>query len=104
MSEALEKKLQAIYNHFNTSRSRKEHQKRQQIFVFNMTDWIENFQQLAQLYAAPDQFSDEEASGIVAGFLNHAPHHLIAASRLLLQHVPQDIFYELEENPVQEKT
>ncbi|MFN4260720.1 MAG: hypothetical protein ACK4RK_15595 [Gemmataceae bacterium] len=97
-SEALKEKLASVYNYFNSVQKRKVHTQRREWFVFHMTDWLHDFEKLQQLYDHPESVSDEEANEIVAGLLYHAVNHLLAASRLLLQHTPEDIFMEHEEN------
>jgi hypothetical protein len=66
-------------------------------FVFHMTDWLGDLERMAALYHSPENFDQDTADAIVFGFLNHALHHLMASSRLLLGEV-RDIFREQEEN------
>ncbi|HVA49672.1 MAG TPA: hypothetical protein VNH11_25120 [Pirellulales bacterium] len=61
-----------------------EYEKRKHDFVFHMTDWIGDLEQLAELFGDPDQETDETASNVVLGFLYHVIPHLNAAGRLLL--------------------
>src|SRR5713226_3044549 len=63
-------------------------------FIFHMTDWIDDLHQLIDLYEHPEKFDKKSANQIVAGFLSHAPWHILAAARLMLDHTPEDIFKE----------
>lgn len=62
----------------------KEYERRKHDFVFHMTDWIGDMEQLAGLVNDPDLQDEETASTIVIGFLYHVIPHLNAAGRLLL--------------------
>lgn len=61
-----------------------EYEKRKHEFVFHMTDWIGDLEQLAGLFGDPDHEDDDAASDVVVGFLYHVIPHLNAAGRLLL--------------------
>ena len=60
--------------------------------AFHLTDWRSDLEQLIALYQAPDEFSTDEASAILVKFLIHAPNHLAAASKLMLDRPVTDIF------------
>jgi hypothetical protein len=64
-----------------------EYEKRKHDFVFHMTDWIGDLEQLVDLFRNPDQEDEEAASKVVLGFLYHVVPHLNAAGRLLLDDV-----------------
>jgi hypothetical protein len=64
-----------------------EYEKRRQDFVFHMTDWKRDLEQLTHLFRNPDQSNEEAASTLVIGFLYHVLPHLNAAGRLLLDDV-----------------
>jgi hypothetical protein len=49
--------------------------KRRQRFVFHMLDWQDDLKRLAELYAAPEPHSADEARAIVQSFLYHAEPH-----------------------------
>lgn len=65
-------------------------------FVFHMTDWIHDLQQLVEVVEHPERFTPSAAGEIIAGFLFHATWHIRAAARLLLDFKPEDIFLKLE--------
>ena len=52
-------------------------------FVFHMTDWLRDLQQLNHVYSGTTAVKTQEASDAVYGFLIHAVPHLMAAGRLL---------------------
>lgn len=52
-------------------------------FVFHMTDWIDDLEQLAKVYASPGKQERKSAERIVYQFLNHAVSHLMAAGVLI---------------------
>src|SRR5439155_8797625 len=56
-------------------------------FVFHMTDWLKDLEELRELYEHPEKNTPEEASTRVIGFLVHVLPHLNAAGRLLLDEV-----------------
>jgi|YelNatPaOPRAMG01_1025707.scaffolds.fasta_scaffold179823_1 hypothetical protein len=64
-----------------------EYEKRRHDFVFHMTDWLGDLEQLADLFNRPDQQDEESASALVIGFLYHVVPHLNAAGRLLLDEI-----------------
>ncbi|HET6880245.1 MAG TPA: hypothetical protein VFI31_08825 [Pirellulales bacterium] len=72
---------------FRAELTLEEYEKRKHDFVFHMTDWIGDLEQLAVLFRDPDQHDEEAASKVVVGFLYHVIPHLNAAGRLLLGEV-----------------
>jgi hypothetical protein len=52
-------------------------------FVFHMTDWIDDLQELADLYKKPESKSSREVFDVVYGFLSHAMSHIHAAAKLI---------------------
>ncbi len=88
----LEKLLGAAYDAFN-SNGRAVCRRN---FIFHMTDWLNNLEQLTALYKHPERFDKKSAQEIVAGFLYHATWHVRAAARLMLDHTPEDIFKEID--------
>jgi hypothetical protein len=97
-TKELKNKLAAVYNQFNSAQAR-DRKQRSDWFVFHMTDWLDDLRKLENLYAHPDEFSNEAAGDVVAGVLYHALNHLTAAARLLLDYQPGDVFKDVEENP-----
>ena len=65
-----------------------EYQRRKDDFVFHMTDWLEDLDELQQLFANPDGQSIDQATSTIIGFLAHVGPHLTTAGDLLLDHVP----------------
>jgi hypothetical protein len=51
-------------------------------FVFHMTDWASDLENMARLYSAPNRFSQEEAAQILQSFLYHAVPHIVAAAEI----------------------
>jgi hypothetical protein len=64
-----------------------EYERRKHDFVFHMTDWLGDLEQLTDLFNQPDQQDEESASAHVIRFLYHVIPHLNAAGRLLLDEV-----------------
>jgi hypothetical protein len=75
-----------------------EYAKRRRDFVFHMTDWSSDLEQLGALLKQPDRWDNESASAVVIGFLYHVIPHLNAAGKLLLDEVG-DPFAEPEMKP-----
>lgn len=88
----LEKLLGAAYDAFNSNGKAVCRRN----FIFHMTDWLNDLEQLTTLYKHPEKFDKKSAQRIVAGFLYHVPWHVRAAARLMLDHKPGDIFQELD--------
>ncbi len=65
-------------------------------FIFHMTDWLNDLEQLTALYKHPEKFDKKAANQILASFLYHVPWHVRAAARLMLDHTPEDIFKEID--------
>lgn len=59
-----------------------EQEKRRADFVFHMTDWIRDLEELHRLYQEPR--NTEEARRFLIGCVAHVTGHLNAACRLLL--------------------
>jgi hypothetical protein len=91
----LEQLLSKIFDEFQDVEDPAVHAKNREEFVFHMTDWAEDLEQLATLYRQPEKWQKQKskASQVVAGFLYHAFPHLKAAGRLLVDEIP-DAFDE----------
>ena len=61
-----------------------------------MTDWQDDLEKLASVSRNPDKFNIKFAGSIIFRFIVHAVPHLIAASRLMLDDAPKDIFAEVD--------
>jgi hypothetical protein len=53
-----------------------------QDIAFHMTDWSSDAAFLVALLLYPEQFSKDEVSAGIQGFLIHAPNHVAAAAKL----------------------
>lgn len=60
--------------------------------AFHMTDWLEDLSTLQDFYNSPDNFSPDEVSEILMGFLIHVPNHVAAASKLMIDIPVTDVF------------
>jgi hypothetical protein len=86
--DRLEKLLRKVFDRLQDVEEPLSHDEMQRDFVFHMTDWRQDLEQLASLYRSPEDYSPREASRVIAGFLYHAIPHLKAAGRLLLDDIP----------------
>jgi hypothetical protein len=59
------------------------HSKKKAEFIFHMTDWRSDLEELAKLYDAPEMVERKAAGQIVYGFIIHAVSHANAARRLI---------------------
>lgn len=75
-----------------------EYERRKHDFVFHMTDWSRDLEQLTALFHQPDRLDEDSASALVIGFLYHVVPHLNAAGRLLLDEIV-DPFAQPETKP-----
>ena len=82
-SPELQRVLKDVYNRYQKLDDPETNRTARRDFVFHMTDWIEDLEQLAALYDHPAKFDKATAGDVVFGFLIHALGHLLAASRLL---------------------
>jgi len=64
-----------------------EYERRRRDFVFHMTDWVSDNEQIRMLFSNPDSQGESTASALVIGFLYHVIPHLNAAGRLLLDEI-----------------
>jgi hypothetical protein len=64
-----------------------DYERRKRDFVFHMTDWQSDLEQLINFFERPDRLTEEAASSLVIGFLYHVVPHLNAAGRLLLDRI-----------------
>jgi hypothetical protein len=90
--QALLDRLAAAFDDYQTCDE--DHDQRRRDFVFHMTDWLDDQQRLAALYADPEQFGTVESGDIVFGFLAHALWHLNEAYHLLNGHTVPNPFRE----------
>jgi hypothetical protein len=56
-------------------------------FIFHMTDWIADVENLLSLFHDPSRYSTPDAYRLIYAFLTHPLPHLNAASRLLLDEI-----------------
>src|SRR5262249_982342 len=80
----LEQLLAKIYHRYQRLDGAEKNRKGKQDFLFHMTDWVNDLQELAELYQHPERFDKGKAGEVVSGFLYHAVAHLRAAAKLLL--------------------
>jgi hypothetical protein len=59
--------------------------------AFHMTDWLADLADLNDLLAS-EAWEPEHARGVLMGFLSHAPHHLAAAARIVMDSPVEDVF------------
>lgn len=60
--------------------------------AFHMTDWIDNFQELYELYAYPENCDVKEVERILMSFLIHVPEHIAASAKIMTGGGIKDIF------------
>lgn len=65
-------------------RGREQYEERRRDFVFHMTDWLSDFEELSRLYRHPDKADPEKVCIFMIGCVSHMTGHLNAACRLLL--------------------
>lgn len=75
--------LKEVYNAYQQQDTRDDNARCRWNFIFHMTDWIEDLQELTNLYQHPERYDKAAAEQIVFGFLVHAVPHLQAAARNL---------------------
>lgn len=92
LNPKLRRLLDAVYPEFQKLDDPAADAKCRWDFVFHMTDWADDLDQLAALYRSPEQFSRRESEQVVSGFLMHATAHIMEAARLLLDYEPGYIF------------
>ena len=86
--------LGQIFDELQTVEDGEKYAETKQQFIFHMTDWIDDLQNLIELYGQPEQ-PQGNAAQTIAGFLYHVIPHLNAAGRLLLDRIP-DPFGEIQ--------
>ena len=77
-------------------------EERRRDFIFHMTDWIGDLEELAKLYKHPQKANRKEATTFLIGCVSHMTGHLNAACRLLLDE-PFDPFNALPKKPRRKK-
>ena len=60
--------------------------------AFHLTDWLGDLEALIALFEQPDAVGDEQLRDAIRRFLLHAPNHLAAASKLVLDIPVEDVF------------
>ena len=60
--------------------------------AFHMTDWLDNFIELFEVYRNPHKHNHKKIKDILDSFLVHVPNHVAAASKLLLDQGISDIW------------
>jgi hypothetical protein len=90
--------LGRVFDSFREAKDRKAHSKKKADFVFHMTDWMSDLEELYRLYHHPNEIEKKASRQIVFGFVLHATGHLNAAARLLLD-APPDPFGAFQAPP-----
>jgi hypothetical protein len=93
-SEKLKDRLGEVFDFWRGSHKLHHRKEYRQDFVFHMTDWLNNLEELNALYKHPERYSKRKAAGLVYGFLIHVIPHLTAAGRILEDDIP-DAFADL---------
>jgi CBS domain containing-hemolysin-like protein len=83
----IEDLLGKVFDELQTIEDKQEYVKRKQKFIFHMTDWLDDLQDLIEMYQQIEQYKGNSVQTI-AGFLYHVIPHLNASGRLLLDHIP----------------
>ncbi len=65
-----------------------EYERRRHDFIFHMTDWSHDLEQLSEIFSNPEGRDVGKTTIELIGILYHAIPHLSAAGRLLLGHIP----------------
>jgi hypothetical protein len=60
--------------------------------AFHMTDWLEDYEELAKVFDMSKELSTQQVQEIVAQFLIHASNHIAAAKKLAGYGPMEDIF------------
>ena len=79
----LQRMLKSIYNRYQKRDDSAANAEAREDFVFHMTDWIDDLNRLATIFAHPAEVEKKFAGDAVYGFLIHAVAHLNEAYRLL---------------------
>jgi len=61
----------------------KAFKRKQHDFVFHMTDWLDDLDDISHLFKNHKEIPFEKASQIVFSFLDHATNHILAAAKLI---------------------
>ncbi len=77
--------LASVYDYWRDKDDPRRSANKRREFVFHMTDWLNDLEELTALYERPRAFSQAAAGQVVFGFFTHALNHLNAAARLLLE-------------------
>jgi hypothetical protein len=104
-SEDYKARLGEVFDHYRESLrdelSADDYRKLRNLFVFHMTDWLEDFDRLSRLRSEPGAVPTEEAQDSVFAWSIHVLPHLQAAARLLVGDTPDtfedDPLYQLIE-------
>jgi hypothetical protein len=59
--------------------------------AFHLTDWIDDLRRVIELYGS-SEWNNEQAQKLLVAFVTHAPAHLAAAHRLILDSPVRDVF------------
>ncbi len=87
--------LGQVFDELQTVEDREKHAETKRQFIFHMIDWIDDLENLLELYGQPEQ-AGSNAAQTIASFLYHVIPHLNAAGRLLLDRVPDAFEADLD--------
>ena len=93
-SPELQKLLKGAFDQWVSIKEPARRKEYRQDFVFHMTDWLNDLDELAGLYRHPDKHTWNDAGDVIFGFFMHALNHLNAAARIFLGKI-DDPFAEL---------
>jgi hypothetical protein len=84
--EKIEELLRGVFSELH-EHNEPEYAKKRDDFVFHMTDWLDDLDDLRAIYNA-EETTKEVAARFIVSFIYHVAPHLNAAGRLLLDEVP----------------
>lgn len=79
----LEHLFEQVFDGYQTLEDPELHAQRRREFVSHMMDCLENLDALAEVYARPNEFTEDSAGSLIRQFLHQAVPHLHEANRLL---------------------
>jgi len=83
----VEQLLARAFERCKTGRRTKKFRREQADFVFHMTDWLCDLEELYDMLHKPESWDPEKASEFLIGFFYHVVPHIETAGKLLVGNI-----------------
>jgi len=88
LEKLLAKVFDSLHGELREELGSEAYQQRRRDFVFHLTDWLKDLNDLHELFSHPEKIAVDEAAIFLIGMLSHVVPHINAAGKLMLGKIP----------------